>query len=238
MSPRVVRARDNGGTRSRSAERQECRPPGGGRLADTKRGGQESRFLGRIDSRVVGGRVRTAERTARTPSYHHRFLDNPVLHRCRPGAGYRHVLRKADLLDFIRLLPDWDELSDGLDAIVLARAEHGVFGYHVPGIVSICAFPRDLRVVFEPWAYQEDEHLLVRLGVACTPTLHGMAVQFDEKSARGFQLLGVFLHELGHHHDRMTNRSRCTARGEPYADAYARAYEDRIWEAYAEAVGD
>jgi hypothetical protein len=31
---------------------------------------------------------------------------------------------------------------------------------------------------------------------------------FDEASVRAFQLLQVFLHEHGHHHDAMTNRGR------------------------------
>ena len=48
----------------------------------------------------------------------------------------------------------------------------------------------------------------------------------------------IFLHELGHHHDRMTTRSRRgTARGEAYAENYALAYADRIWDGYVDAFG-
>jgi hypothetical protein len=55
----------------------------------------------------------------------------------------------------------------------------------------------------------------------------------DRDSIRAYQLLDVLVHELGHHHDRMTTHSQChPARGERYADAYATRYAERIWHAY------
>jgi len=52
-------------------------------------------------------------------------------------------------------------------------------------------------------------------------------------SAKAFQLIHIFIHELGHHHDRMTTRSkRAVARGEEYAENYARRFEDVIIEEY------
>jgi len=63
-------------------------------------------------------------------------------------------------------------------------------------------------------------------------------VRWTETTAKAYQLLHVFLHELGHHHDRMTTRSRSTAaRGEPYAETYAERYADRIWDAYEAEFG-
>ena len=57
--------------------------------------------------------------------------------------------------------------------------------------------------------------------------------KFTEAQVRGFQLLDVLLHELGHHHDRMTTRSqRGAERGEAYAEAYAVQYESLIWDQY------
>ncbi len=50
--------------------------------------------------------------------------------------------------------------------------------------------------------------------------------------------MDVFLHELGHHHDRMTTRSRSqAARGERYAETYANRYAERIWDAYQAEFG-
>jgi hypothetical protein len=62
--------------------------------------------------------------------------------------------------------------------------------------------------------------------------------KWTEETARAYQLLDVLLHELGHHHDLMTTRSRWNAaRGEPFAEAYARRYADVIWDAYMMTFG-
>jgi hypothetical protein len=50
---------------------------------------------------------------------------------------------------------------------------------------------------------------------------------------RAYQLLHILTHELGHHHDRITTQSqKRAARGEPYAEAYARKYEALVWESF------
>ncbi len=62
-----------------------------------------------------------------------------------------------------------------------------------------------------------------RINRKSTPRVVGGAVQN----------LHILLHELGHHHDRITTRSRRRAsRGESYAEQYARTYEERIWADY------
>ena len=59
--------------------------------------------------------------------------------------------------------------------------------------------------------------------------------KWTEAQARAYQLLHIFLHELGHHHDRMTTKSKSDAsRGELYAEAYALKYEAEIWMRYLE----
>lgn len=56
---------------------------------------------------------------------------------------------------------------------------------------------------------------------------------FSDASIQAFLLLHVLLHELGHHHDRMTSRPRgAITRGESYAEEYARKYEKLIWADY------
>ena len=59
-----------------------------------------------------------------------------------------------------------------------------------------------------------------------------------EGQARAFQLLHVLLHELGHHHDHMTTRSRrSAARGEWFAENYASQYEAQVWNDYLRRFG-
>ena len=188
----------------------------------------------RTTPRVRGGRVRAKNRTAITPNYWDTPQEHPVIDRQRPGEGYRHLLRKVDVERFVELLPDWPELSRGLDAIVLAPGEVDCLGWYQDGVVAVCAWDRQLRGVYYDWFVEDHRDVLDRLGVPTERAGGGtFEVGFTENSARGFQLMHVLLHELGHHHDRMSTRSRReAARGEPYAEAYALRYADRIWEAY------
>lgn len=58
-------------------------------------------------------------------------------------------------------------------------------------------------------------------------------VAFTPATVQAFLLVHVLVHELGHHHDRMTSpRKRRATRGEDYAEAYAKKHEDALWPAY------
>ena len=62
--------------------------------------------------------------------------------------------------------------------------------------------------------------------------------EFSEAQVRAYQLLHILLHELGHHHDRLTTKP-CGKpnRGESYAEAYALRHEAVIWGRYQETFG-
>jgi hypothetical protein len=188
--------------------------------------------------KVRGGKVQRKNRAAPTPSYWNTPQGRPVVDRQRPGEGYRHVLLARDVERFVGLLPDWAELSRDLHAILLAPGGGGAMGWHTPGVVAVCAWERELH---QDWA--EDfaaahRDILDRLGVAREPTASGVLCQFTETQARGFQLLHILLHELGHHHDRMTTRSqRRAARGETYAEDYANRYAPTVCERYFDEFG-
>ena len=181
-----------------------------------------------------------------------------VIERDRPGEGYRHVLTKQDIYDFISLLPDWDNLAVGLNAIVLTAGSSRADGYHVPGVVHVCAWESQLWIAASSKYYEDHSAVFERLGVPCERAVDRLAsdenkaaavwefrstfgwysedawvCKFTEDAARGYQLLHILLHELGHHHDRMTTRSqKRTGRGETYAEEYAYKYEGLIWQQY------
>jgi hypothetical protein len=189
--------------------------------------------------KVKGGIVQKKNNWELTPRNASGPKGYPAFERRRPADGYRHLLKKRDIERFIDLLPDWDELAVGLQAIVLDDGDHEGMGWCAPGVVAICAWEEalwwnDAR----PRFVDEHRDLFVLLGVDSSEDDGRWTVRWTEGQARAFQLLHIFLHELGHHHDRMTTRDkRYTGRGEPYAEEYARQYFDRIWDSYLHAFG-
>ena len=192
----------------------------------------------RTGTKVCDGRVRHKNNWGHSPTV---FTTTAELRVCRekPGRGYRHLLRQEDVRRFLGLLPDWEELSRGLRAVVLAAGCGCCYGtYYDVGVVRLRAWGRELwEVTAEGW-YGQYRDLFDRLGVPCVSTPPVRTLQFTAAMARAYQLLHVLLHELGHHHDRMTTRARThSARGEGYADDYALRYMDRIWERYLDTFG-
>jgi len=196
--------------------------------------------------KVQDGKVQRKNRAAFTPNYWNTPQDRPAFDRQRPGSGFRHLLTKKQLYQFIDLLPDWTELSHGLNAVLLAPGDPDLFGWHLPGIVAICAWDSYLEQEWGNDFIVENREILDLLGVEREPIYDddgradpsSQLCRFTETSARGYQLMDVFLHELGHHHDRMTTKSKVAAsRGENYAEEYAERYAEQIWNGYFDAFG-
>lgn len=188
---------------------------------------------------VRRGEVQRKHRWELTPDYAHGRFDELRFDRQAPGREYRHLLGRRDVERFLALLPDWEELSTGLEAVLLTRGEPGLEGYHYPGVVAVCAWQRELWQVVEREHVDAHEELFRELGVAREPLPGGrVRLLWTRPQVRAYQLLHVLLHELGHHHDRMTTRSqRGCARGEPYAEAYAHRHADELREGYSRAFG-
>lgn len=186
--------------------------------------------------KVRNGKVCRKNRTALSNHYTQVRQPEPVIDRLRPGKGYKHFLTIDDVRRFIGILPDWNLLSRGLDAIVLDEGHHRRMGWHRPGLVAVCAWERQPQVEWGTGFVQEHQRVLHRLGVNCEQSEvepEWTWCDFDENSVKGFQLMHVLLHELGHHHDRMTTKSRRRAsRGERFAENYANRYADRLWGDY------
>lgn len=65
----------------------------------------------------------------------------------------------------------------------------------------------------------------------------GVVCYFTERPIKAYQLLHILFHEIGHHHDRITTKSKNnSARGEEYAESYAGKYEKKIWNKYFELI--
>ncbi|MFL5844320.1 MAG: hypothetical protein ACJ762_06470 [Solirubrobacteraceae bacterium] len=159
------------------------------------------------------------------------------IERAHPGPGYRHVVTVPQVRDFLGLLPDWDELAVGLRAISLWEGSVDRLGLWNPGVVVLNAWDQDLwwDNTHVDWV-DKNQQMLELLNVEIVQ--HGeqriwLELRWTEAQARAFSLLDVLVHELGHHHDWMTNAGEDASRGEPYAEAYVRRVQQTIWPAYA-----
>jgi hypothetical protein len=197
------------------------------------------RYNRRTAPGVVNGTVQRKNRTALSPSPFVTPPDIPAILRERPGEGHRHLLKKRDIVNFVSILPDWEELSRGIKVILLATAEWNTDGWQNHSVVAVCAWERELWRTAVPPYYEDHAGLFARLGVPVERTQDGdYLLKFTEETAKAYQLLHVLLHELGHHHDRITTRSkRQASRGEDYAERYAHEYEALIWHRYFETFG-
>ena len=161
-----------------------------------------------------------------------------LLVRERPGEGYRHLITVEDLRVFLSLIPNWDEISAGLDAVVLTEGEWGLDGWHRSGIVAVCAWERELWTETTEEHVAEHQGILDRLGVPLEPFTDDegnrwVRCKWTVETARAYQLLHILIHELGHHHDRMTTRrKRRCGRGELFAESYALEWETALWDKF------
>ncbi|MBI3268143.1 MAG: hypothetical protein HYZ53_03910 [Planctomycetes bacterium] len=189
--------------------------------------------------RVRSGKVQRKNRSVQSPNCYLAPPPRLDIRRLPAGRGFRHVATRQDVERFIELVPDWAELSRGLHAIVLAPGAGAEDGWHEASVIHVRAWPRELVLTWTADALEEHRGVLERLRVPWRPGPSGQATcYFDERTARGFQLLHILLHELGHHHDRMTSRTgKRPVRGETYAESFARRYEAVLWGRYRQAFG-
>jgi hypothetical protein len=141
-----------------------------------------------------------------------------------------------DIRAFLEILPEWPALAVGLNTILMAPPRPNCDGFHRAGLVALCAQSRDLsKLIPNPDYVKRHRDIFDRLGVPIEPTPEGHILRFTPGAMRAYQLLHVLLHELGHHHDRMTTKSkRRSSRGERFAELYARSHGDFIWSRYFE----
>ena len=85
-----------------------------------------SRFHRKTAPGIRAGETLRKNNWKRSPSWYFDTQPRLVIDRRRPGAGYRHLLLKRDIERFVNLIPNWNELSRGLDLISLDRGRHPV----------------------------------------------------------------------------------------------------------------
>jgi hypothetical protein len=159
-----------------------------------------------------------------------------VIDRKRSAPGYKHLVNEKDLNCFIGLIPDWQELSKGLKAIVMDRGGYdSPMGQYSGGIIVVSAWENEISGEFYIDFLDEHKFILDLIGVDSEPRGKYCYVDFDRNSAKAFLLLHIFLHELGHHVDCMDSKSRKQpSRGEQFAEDWANEYAEILFDSYVD----
>ena len=165
-----------------------------------------------------------------------------IVDRESPQKGYKHVVSKREIFDFVELIPDHENLLHGLERIQLTSGSETSDGTYTrywrtrTGCIELSAW--DAELIQEiPTRYFED-HLSIfeKIELKYEKRRDFVLCWFDERKAKAFILIHVFLHELGHHHDKM-NRKHEGTRGEEYAETFANQLEDIVWPLYVARFG-
>ena len=191
----------------------------------------------KVTPKVKDGRVQKKHRHDITSNYWDFRQDSLQIDIESPGKGYKHFLKKRDIIRFLELLPNWKEIDIELDAILLAQGG-GADGWYNDGVIGICAWDKNKTCSLNKDYFNAHLDLFKRLEVDYEIKKEGVICHFTESQIIAYQLLHILLHEIGHHHDRINTKNKNgTARGENYAEEYAEKYEKKIWELYFNEFG-
>lgn len=196
-----------------------------------------SSFNRRTATKVKDGRVQ--KKNPKLPT----GLGGYVLDRESPGRGFRHVVSKRDLQAFTEIIPEWHKFSQRLERIVLSRhssndGEYAFYHREETGAIFLCAWRDDLWQEVRHGYFDSHRQIFERLGVSFDLGKETAFCRFTEAQARAFMLLHVFVHELGHHHDRLNQKHRDSSRGEAYAERFANSRFEQLYNPYVSIFGD
>lgn len=189
----------------------------------------------KTNPKVIDGRVQKKNNDRPTHNYYDHPEPELVIDRRRPGPGARHLLKVEDIKTFISIIPNWAELSRGIDAVLLMPYNDNYLGfYNYAGVIKVSAWPSDLWIEVNPALARRKAWIIETIGVETEDLSYGgYLAKFTENQTKAFQLLGTFLHELGHHVDRMNCKGKhdCPG-GEPFAIRFEQEMQQRVWPEY------
>jgi hypothetical protein len=194
-------------------------------------------FNRRTATKVKAGRVQRKNR--HRPTGH----DGYVLDRESPGQGFRHVVSKRDVKAFIDIVPEWDRFSERLERILLAAPSDGYDGLYEffhreeTGAIYLHAWREDLWTDLTLSYFDCHRDIFDKLGVSYERQEDCVTCRFTAAQARAFMLLHIFMHELGHHYDRIHQKHLGSSKGEDYAVRFATSRFEQLFPAYVRVFG-
>lgn len=196
------------------------------------------RYNNKTTPKVVDGKVQK--------KYNHAITarEGYTVDRKRPYKGFKHVITKKEIHDFIELIPDWEKLGIGIEAIILDEGGDNFDGlychyeYEKTGIIWLSAWPKEMWVDFNDEYFKEHQWHFDTIGLVYEKNKDEWTCHFTEKQAKAFMLTHIFLHELGHHVDKLRSKKQnIMVGGEEYAEKFANDKFNEIWPSYVQRFG-
>ncbi len=188
--------------------------------------------------KVIGGLVQRKNNHSKTAR------NGYVIDRRRAGKGFRQVLKSKDIHDFTDIIPDWEVICEGIESIIIDAGDEcrdGLYRHYNDedtGVIWLSAWPEGLWVEFNDTYFKQHQWHLDLLEVVYEKKGNEWVCHFTESKAKGFMLLHVFLHELGHHVDKLRSRKKNVLRGgDRFAENYANQTLKEIWQDYCVKFG-
>jgi hypothetical protein len=124
----------------------------------------------KTNPRVIDGVVQKKNNATSTGDYWREPMTRWKFEKGRPRPGFRHVVGKQNLDRFIEIIPGFDDLSKGLDAIVLTKGCPTIFGIYwhgwtENGVINLCAWNADLHLPMSKKLYDTHPELMERLNI-------------------------------------------------------------------------
>jgi hypothetical protein len=194
-------------------------------------------FNRRTATKVKDGRVQ--RKNHHRPTGHEGY----VLDRESPGRGFCHVVSKRDVQAFVEIVPGWDRFSERLERIVLAApgdhcdGAYEFFHREETGAVYLHAWREDLWTDLTVPYFDHHQHIFDTLAVSYDRQEDCVTCRFTGAQARAFMLLHIFMHEVGHHYDRIHQKHLGSSKGEDYAERFATSRFDQLFPAYVRVFG-
>ena len=161
----------------------------------------------------------------------------------KPEEGYIHVVDQKCVLDFVSLIPDWENISKGLSALVLDSegCNHQTdINYYPKSYHSIwlSAFPKDMTLYWSKGFAMGHKKITDFLGVEQEEIDGGeIKTVWTKPKAQAWQLLHLFLYDLYCHFECFAQGKEKYYHQDKLAEEYAIKTAELIVSDYEKVIG-
>jgi hypothetical protein len=114
---------------------------------------------------------------------------------------------------------------------------HEFYHREKTGAIFLHAWRDDLWTDLTAAYFDVHQPIFEEFGVSYDRMPDCVACRFTEAQARAFMLLHIFMHELGHHYDRIHQKHLGACKGEDYAERFATSHFEQLFASYVRVFG-